>query len=132
LLPFNVCANPAYWPFFVSDIPLASDISTAVALASLALGCYVMARCFDVPVLPSILAAQLVIVLFGPLVRIILLFYQVFWINPGTAHQSRAVTRPVRIKSWWSLPIPIYVEHSLFPLFTAAAVVGYWACPGPS
>ena len=85
LLPLNVWANPAYWPFFISDIPLALDISTAVALACLALGCYVMARCFDVPVLPSIVAAQLVIVLFGPLVRIILLFYEIFWLNPGTA-----------------------------------------------
>jgi hypothetical protein len=85
LLPLNVWANPAYWPFFVTGIPLASDVSAAIALGCLALGCYIMARCFDLPVLPSIVAAQLVIVLFGPLVRIILLFYQVFWINPGNA-----------------------------------------------
>src|SRR5262245_57031230 len=85
LLPLNVWANPAYWPFHVTDIPLASEISATIAIVCLALGCYVMARCFDVPVLPSIVAAQLVIVLFGPLVRILLLFYQVFWINPGNA-----------------------------------------------
>src|SRR5262249_10513727 len=27
---------------------------------------------------------------------------------------------------WW-LPLPLYVEHSLFPLFTTAAIAGYWA-----
>jgi hypothetical protein len=43
-----------------------------------------MARCFDVPVLPSIVAAQLSIILFGPLAYIFV-FYQVFWINPGIA-----------------------------------------------
>src|SRR5262249_62393603 len=43
-----------------------------------------MARCFDVPVLPSIVAAQLSIILFGPLASM-LVFYQAFWINPGTA-----------------------------------------------
>src|SRR5262249_1528849 len=26
----------------------------------------------------------------------------------------------------WTAPIPVYVEHSLFPLFLAAAVAGYW------
>src|SRR5262249_38862801 len=28
-------------------------------------------------------------------------------------------------KWWW--PLPLYVEHSPFPLFTTAAVTGYWA-----
>src|SRR5262249_15590526 len=27
---------------------------------------------------------------------------------------------------WWS-PLPLYVEHSLFSLFTTAAIAGYWA-----
>src|SRR5262249_16883987 len=27
---------------------------------------------------------------------------------------------------WW-LPLPLYVEHSLFPLFTTSAIAGYWA-----
>jgi hypothetical protein len=27
---------------------------------------------------------------------------------------------------WW-LPLPLYIEHSLFPLFTIAAIAGYWA-----
>jgi hypothetical protein len=83
LLPLNVWANPAYWPFAFFDTLLALDISAVVALGCLAFGCYVMARCFDIPILPSIMAAQAVIILFGPLVRL-LLFYQVFWINPGT------------------------------------------------
>ena len=26
---------------------------------------------------------------------------------------------------WW-LPIPIYIEHTLFPLFWTAAIAGYW------
>jgi hypothetical protein len=84
LQPYNVWANPAYWPFALLDSPLALDISALVALGCLALACYVMARCFDMPVLPSIVAAQLSIILFGPLAYM-LVFYQVFWINPGTA-----------------------------------------------
>ena len=84
LQPHNVWANPAYWPFAILDSPLALDVSALVALGCLALACYIMARCFDVPVLPSIMAAQLSIVLFGPLAYL-LIFYQVFWINPGIA-----------------------------------------------
>src|SRR5262249_25610383 len=84
LQPQNVRANPAYWSFAMADSPLALDVSALVALACLALACYVMARCFDVPVLPSIIAAQLSIILFGPLAYMFV-FYQVFWINPGIA-----------------------------------------------
>ena len=84
LQPHNVWANPAYWPFAILDSPLALDISALFALGCLALACYIMARCFDVPVLPSIVAAQLSIILFGPLAYL-LVFYQVFWINPGIA-----------------------------------------------
>src|SRR5262245_28679696 len=84
LQPHNVWANPAYLPFAILDSPLALDVSVLVALGCLALACYLMARCFDVPVLPSIVAAQLSIILFGP-VAYMLVFYQVFWINPGIA-----------------------------------------------
>src|SRR5262245_28217786 len=84
LQPHNVWTNPAYWPFVLFDIPSALDVSALVALGCLALTCYVMARCFDVPVLPSIVAAQLSIILFGPLANMLVL-YQVFWINPGIA-----------------------------------------------
>jgi hypothetical protein len=68
LFPMNVWINPAYWPFAVMDKALASTVSGAVALGIFALACYVMARCFDVPIVPSAIAAQLSIVLFGPLV----------------------------------------------------------------
>ena len=84
LQPHNVWANLAYWPFVLFDSPLALDVSAIIALGCLALACYVMARCFDVPVLPSIIAAQLSIILFGPLAYL-LLTYQVFWVNPGIA-----------------------------------------------
>jgi hypothetical protein len=84
LLPHNVWLNPAYWPFAIFDSPLALDVSALVGLGILALACYVMARCFDVPVLPSIIGAQLSIILFGPL-AFLLTVYQVFWINPGIA-----------------------------------------------
>jgi hypothetical protein len=84
LPPHNVWADPAYWPFLLFDSPLALNVSAVVGLGCLALACYIMARCFDVPVLPSIVAAQLSIILFGPLAYL-LLTYQVFWINPGIA-----------------------------------------------
>ena len=84
LLPHNVWLNPAYWPFAVLDNGLALDISGLVSLGCLALACYIMARCFDLPVLPSIVAAQLSIILFAP-VALVLGVYIVFWINPGIA-----------------------------------------------
>ena len=84
LLPHNVWLNPAYWPFALVDGPLAVDISAVVSLGLLALACYIMARCFDVPVLPSIIGAQLTAILFGPL-AFLLIVYQVFWVNPGIA-----------------------------------------------
>src|SRR5262249_9861584 len=71
LLPINVWINPAYWPFAILDLGPATDASAAVALGIFALACYVMARCFDVPIVPSAIAAQLSIVLFG---RFIFLF----------------------------------------------------------
>jgi hypothetical protein len=84
LLPHNVWLNPAYWSFALVDSPLALDLSALVALGCLALACYVLARCFDLPVLPSTIAAQLSILLFAPLAYL-LIVYQVFWINPGIA-----------------------------------------------
>ena len=46
--------------------------------------CYVMARCFDVGVIASAIAAQLCIVLFAPMV-LVLKLPTVFCINPGNA-----------------------------------------------
>jgi hypothetical protein len=66
LLPKNVWANPSLWPFAFFDRATATDISALIALACFAGAVYVMMRCFDLPVLPSAVAAQSCIVLFGP------------------------------------------------------------------
>jgi hypothetical protein len=84
LLPMNVWANPAYWPFALVDKELATDLSAMVALAIFATAAYVMARCFDVPILASLIAAQSSIVLFAPAV-LILQLPTVFCLTPGNA-----------------------------------------------
>src|SRR5262245_29525401 len=68
LLPMNVWINPINWPLaFIDDDKLATDIAGLVALTCFAAACYFMARCFDLAPLPSVIAAQLSLVLFGPL-----------------------------------------------------------------
>jgi hypothetical protein len=62
----NVWANPALWPFAFFGREMATDVSAVIALAVFATACYAMARCFDLAVLPSVVAAQLCIVLFAP------------------------------------------------------------------
>src|SRR5215831_1461223 len=84
LFPLNVWANPVHWPFAFLDRHLATDISAATALACLMLACFLMARSFDLPTLPSIIAAQLCILLFAPTVRY-LRFSVVFAAIPGIA-----------------------------------------------
>jgi hypothetical protein len=69
LMPMNVWVNPAYWPFAFFDKEVASEISGIAAFLCYSAACYAMARCFDLPRIPSIIAAQLSIVLFGPAVR---------------------------------------------------------------
>jgi hypothetical protein len=71
LLPKNVWANPAFWPFAFVNRELATDLSSALALGCFALACYVMARCFDLPIVPSAITAQLCIVLFAPTMLIV-------------------------------------------------------------
>jgi hypothetical protein len=71
LFPKNAWANPAFWPFAVFPRETAADVSSLVALACFALACYVMARCFDVPVVPSAVAAQGCILLFAPTVLLV-------------------------------------------------------------
>jgi hypothetical protein len=71
ILPLNVWLNPTYWPFAVLHRALAPDASAVVALAIFATACYVMVRCFDVPMLPSVVAAQLCIVLFAPIIFVL-------------------------------------------------------------
>jgi hypothetical protein len=84
ILPMNVWLNPAYWPFHILSQALATDVSALIALACFAIACYVMARCFDVPVVPSAIAAQLCIVLFAPTV-LYLQLSTVFCLTPGNA-----------------------------------------------
>jgi len=81
----NVWANPAYWPFAIlNDLGLASDISALIALGCLMAGCYVMVRCFGLPVVPSVVAAQCCIVLFPP-VGLLLFGPANFALHPGPA-----------------------------------------------
>src|SRR5262245_43976938 len=53
LLPLHVWVNPAYWPFAFADLDFAANLSAAIALGLFVLAGYIMARCFDVPPLPS-------------------------------------------------------------------------------
>jgi hypothetical protein len=84
MMPMNVWVNPAYWPFAFFHKELAADVSGIVALICYALACYLMARLFDLPRLPSIIAAQLTIMLFAPAARA-LAFSAVFVSIPGLA-----------------------------------------------
>jgi hypothetical protein len=84
LLPLNVWANPAFWPFHFLDKALATDISALIALMVFAIACYVMARCFDGGVIASAIAAQMCIVLFAPMV-LVLQLPTVFCLTPGNA-----------------------------------------------
>jgi hypothetical protein len=84
MMPMNVWANPAYWPFAFFDKQVAAEVSGLVALVCYAFACYAMARCFDVPRLPSIAAAQLSLMLFGP-AALALVFAVVYVSIPGLA-----------------------------------------------
>src|SRR5215471_9684921 len=84
MMPMNVWVNPAYWPFAFFGKELAAEISGIVALIFYAVACYLMARLFDLPRLPSIIAAQLSIMLFGVAARA-LAFSPVFVSIPGLA-----------------------------------------------
>src|SRR5215510_12651038 len=84
MMPMNVWVNPAYWPFAFFHKELAADVSGIVALICYSLACYLMARLFDLPRLPSIIAAQLSIMLFAPAARA-LAFSVVFVSIPGLA-----------------------------------------------
>src|SRR5262245_41870591 len=84
MMPMNVWVNPAYWPFAFFNKELAAEISGVIALICYALACYLMARLFDLPRLPSVIAAQLSILLFGVAARA-LAFSPVFVSIPGLA-----------------------------------------------
>src|SRR5262245_22685897 len=83
MMPMNVWVNPAYWPFAFFHRDLAADVSGSVALICYAVACYLMARLFDLP-RPSVVAAQLSILLFAPVARA-LAFSGVFISIPGLA-----------------------------------------------
>jgi len=84
MMPMNVWVNPAYWPFAFFDKELAADISGVIALICYAIACYVMARCFDLSRLASIVSAQLSVMLFGPAV-VALALTVTFYSIPGLA-----------------------------------------------
>src|SRR5215472_2233966 len=84
MMPMNVWVNPAYWPFAFFNKELAAEISGVIALICYALACYLMARLFDLPRLPSVVAAQLSVMLFAPAARA-MAFSVVFVSIPGLA-----------------------------------------------
>jgi len=140
LLPMNVWANPAYWPFAALSSQLAPNVSGLTAFACFAVACYVMARCFDLPVLPSVIAAQLSMLLFVPAV-LIFEFLPVFFINPGQAvvyapHMLAlgvlARLRPARIRDFVLAAGGIFLLllYSLYcdPLWTMVSGIS-WAVP---
>jgi hypothetical protein len=98
LIPLNVWANPAYWPFAFFGRELAADVSAAVALAIFMIGCYITARCFDLAPVPSVIAAQFGILLFAP-TELLLNMPSNFTLNPGAAlvytlHMSAGAAMP--------------------------------------
>jgi hypothetical protein len=80
----NVWANFSFWPFAFVNRELATDISALLALGTYMTSCYVMARCFDVPVVPSAIAAQLCILLFAPALLLVRMPTN-FCLNPADA-----------------------------------------------
>jgi hypothetical protein len=140
LLPMNVWANPAYWPFAVLSSQFAPNVSGVTALACFAVACYAMARCFDLPALPSMIAAQFSILLFAPAV-LIFEFLSSFFINPGVAvvyapHMLAlgifARLRPGRVQDFVLAAGGIFLLllYSLYcdPLWTMVSGIG-WAVP---
>src|SRR5215216_5953076 len=140
LLPKNVWANPAFWPFAVLDKEAATDVSALIALACFATAVYVMVRCFDVPVLPSALAGQACIALFAPALLLVGAPTN-FSITPGDA----VVYAPYMIAlgllarlqhgSWRAFAsvaaaISMLVLYSIYcdPLWTMIAAIS-WAVP---
>jgi hypothetical protein len=140
LLPLNVWANPVYWPLAFFEGKLATDIAGLVVLICIAGSCYVMARCFDLPPLPSVVAAQLCLVWFGPLAPL-LGFTAHFVLLPGLAAVYApymlalgllARLEPGRVRN--ILPIAVAVPGLIFyslycdPLWSVISAMS-WAVP---
>jgi hypothetical protein len=140
LLPINVWINPVHWPLAFIDGKSATDIAGLVGLTCVAAACYFMARCFDLPPLPSIIAAQLSLVLFGP-VGPLLTFTASFVLLPGMAAVYAAYIAalgllarvdPDRVKKFilYSAAIAALIFYSVAtdPLWSTVAAIS-WAVP---
>jgi hypothetical protein len=141
LLPMNVWINPINWPLaFIIDDKLATDIAGLVALTCVAAACYFMARCFDLSPLPSIIAAQLSLVLFGPLGPL-LTFTASFILLTGMAAVyapyiaalgllARLGLGRIRDFVWYTAGITALIFYSLCcdPLWSVVGAIS-WAVP---
>ena len=140
MLPKNVWANPAFWPFEFFETEAATDISALIALGCFASAVYIMMRCFDSPVLPSALAAQSCIALFAPA---LLLVYTPtnFCLTPADAVVyapymiALGLLTRLRPGSWRSFSliaagISALVLYSIYcdPLWSMIGAIG-WAVP---
>jgi hypothetical protein len=140
LVPKNVWANPSFWPFAFLPKETATGVSALIALAIFASAAYVMMRCFDVPAIPSAIAAQLCILLFAPTV-LLLAMPTNFCLTPGDAvvyaPYMIALGLLVRLSpdSWHrfaltTAAITALVFYSIYcdPLWTMLAAIS-WATP---
>jgi hypothetical protein len=140
LLPKNAWANPAFWPFAFLAKETAADVSALIALACFAGAAYIMMRCFDVPVLPSALAAQSCIALFAPALLIVYtptnfcltpadaVVYAPYMIALGLL--ARTEPGSLRRFSLTAAAITALILYSIWcdPLWTMIAAVS-WAVP---
>jgi hypothetical protein len=140
LLPKNAWANPAFWPFAFLAKETATDVSALIALACFASAIYVMMRCFDVPVLPSALAAQSCIALFAPALLLVhgptnfcltpadAVVYAPYMIALGLLARTKAGSW--RAFSSTAAAISVLILYSVWcdPLWTMNAAMS-WAMP---
>lgn len=140
MLTKNAWANPAFWPFAALEREAATDVSALIALACFALACYVMARCFDLAVLPSALAAQACIALFAPMLLIVhaptnfcltpadAVVYAPYMVAIGLLARLRAGSKRAFVLT--AAGIAVLVFYSLYcdPLWTMIAGIA-WAIP---
>src|SRR6266851_9911033 len=140
LLPLNVWANPVYWPLAFFEGKLATDIAGLVVVTCIAGSCYVMARCFDLPPLPSVIAAQLCLVWLGPIAPF-LGFTAHFVLLPNLAAVyapymlalgllARLEPGPVRNILPIAVAVPGLIFYSLYcdPLWSVTSAMS-WAVP---
>jgi hypothetical protein len=140
ILPLNVWANPVHWPLAFFEGKLATDIAGLVVVICIAGSCYVMARCFDLPPVPSVIAAQLCFVWFGPIAPL-LGFTSNFILLPGLAAVYApymlalgllARLEPGRVRDFFliSAAIAALIFYSLYcdPLWSVVTAIS-WAVP---